>query len=308
MKEICVVHLVRASNGIKPFQRFLESYRINPGGIEHDLMIVFKGFDHQNNTQEYCELLKPYDHITFHVLDEGYDITAYFTVTKCYSEHYQYFCFLNSFSIIQDYEWLRKLYENISKLNVGLVGATGCWNSNNTNARAWFNGLPEEIRSKKDIKSWKNIEVAQTNESIFYKLFAYWKAVVYLSGQILKNIYFLIHYNPFPNYHLRTNTFMISGKDMCSLEKPNIKSKRDAYKFESGKLSLTLQIIKMGKKPLIVGKDGIGYEKELWNKSRTLWSFEQENLLVADNQTMDYQNGTKEKRRTLSLVAWGKVY
>ncbi len=91
-------------------------------------------------------------------------------------------------------------------------------------------------------------------------------------------------------------------------EKPNIKSKRDAYKFESGKLSLTLQIIKMGKKPLIVGKDGIGYEKELWNKSRTLWSFEQENLLVADNQTMDYQNGTKEKRRTLSLVAWGKVY
>ena len=43
-KEVCVVHLVRAHNGVGPFARFLKSYEINRGGMEHDLLIVFKGF------------------------------------------------------------------------------------------------------------------------------------------------------------------------------------------------------------------------------------------------------------------------
>ena len=47
MKELCLVHLARACNGIEPFRRFLDSYRDNPGGIDHDLLVVFKGFERQ---------------------------------------------------------------------------------------------------------------------------------------------------------------------------------------------------------------------------------------------------------------------
>ena len=130
MKELCVVHLVRAHNSIELFRRFLESYRQNPGAIEHDLLIVFKGFGQPQDTAEYRELLAPFRYATLDVSDEGFDITAYFAAVNRYSEHYRYFCFLNSYSVILDYNWLRKLHENISKPGVGLVGATGSWNSN----------------------------------------------------------------------------------------------------------------------------------------------------------------------------------
>jgi hypothetical protein len=308
MKELCVVHLVRAHNGIEPFRRFLESYKTNSGGIEHDLLIVFKGFDHHQDTTKYLELLTPFIYEALNVPDEGFDIAAYFVVVKRYSDQYRYFCFLNSFSVIQDREWLMKLYENILQPDAGLVGATGCWNSNKNNARAWFRGLPAEIYRKREIKNWETLEVLTPEESYLYTVKAYWKAAFFLSRQIWRHLYSLIYFDSFPNYHVRTNTFMILGELMNSLEYPIIKSKMDAYKFESGRKSLTLQIIKKGKKTLIVGKDGIGYDKEIWHKSRTFWSFDQENLLVADNQTIKYQNGTKEKRQYLSLIAWGKVY
>src|SRR5665213_1673531 len=40
----CVVHLVRAANGIEPFRAFLESYVRHPAGLQHELVLLFKGF------------------------------------------------------------------------------------------------------------------------------------------------------------------------------------------------------------------------------------------------------------------------
>lgn len=97
MKELCVVHLVRAYHSIEPFRCFLESYRQNPGVIEHDLLIVFKGFGQPQDIAEYHELLAPFRYTTIDVSDEGFDITAYFAAVNRYSEHYRYFCFLNSY-------------------------------------------------------------------------------------------------------------------------------------------------------------------------------------------------------------------
>jgi hypothetical protein len=34
--EVCVVHLVRACNGIEPLKRFLTSYTQHPAGMKHD--------------------------------------------------------------------------------------------------------------------------------------------------------------------------------------------------------------------------------------------------------------------------------
>jgi len=36
--------LVRKKNGIEPFQSFLASYLGNSAGIDHKLLIVYKGF------------------------------------------------------------------------------------------------------------------------------------------------------------------------------------------------------------------------------------------------------------------------
>jgi hypothetical protein len=284
MKQICVVHLVRAHNGIEPFRHFIESYRANPGGVEHDLLIVFKGFNQPQDTAEYRELLSPFDYSTLDVSDEGFDVTAYFAAAKRYAEEYRYFCFLNSFSVIQDSGWLNKLYAQISRPGIGLVGATGSWQSHRGRAKLWQIPLYVLIHQYRK-----------------YGYKACWKisAASFQFGQLLWDC------NPFPNYHVRTNAFMISCETVKKIECRKMKSKLDAHRFESGKNGLTSQILKMGKTILVVGKDGIGYEKEKWHDSRTFWNVDQENLLVADNQTRDYQCGEADRRRYLSNIAWG---
>ena len=60
----------------------------------------------------------------------------------------------------------------------------------------------------------------------------------------------------------------------------------------------------MGMRVVIVGRDGKAYEKEEWNRSGIFWQGEQENLLVADKQTLRYQFGDERERRYLRHFAW----
>ena len=290
MKELCVVHLVRAHNGTEPFRRFLDSYRDNPGGIEHDLLIVFKGFERPEHAEEYRKLLAPFPHLSLEISDEGFDITAYFKAVEHYSEQYRYFCFLNSFSVILYPEWLKKLHDHIVRPGVGLVGATGSWMSHNPWGRILqFKKIRFEIRG-----NTTSGEVPRIGKRVKHNLI------------IIKKLLVLpVHFSRYPNHHLRTNTFIISSENFNKVKFLPIKSKMDAYKFESGKNGLTHQILGLGKQVLVVGKDGIGYDMASWNKSKTLWQSEQENLLVSDNLTRDYQNGSPERRAFLSFCAWG---
>ncbi|MBC7490418.1 MAG: hypothetical protein H7240_11080 [Glaciimonas sp.] len=288
MKEICVVHLVRAQNGIEPFMRFLESYRDNRGDIEHDFLVVFKGFEKPSDKDPYFSLIEPFQYFSFDIPDIGFDITAYFSAAKKYAGQYRFFCFLNSFSVILRCDWLSKLYENIIQPGVGMVGATGSWQSINPWGR---------ILQRRRMRFNKNSTMGLT--------LCIWDRVKYGLVVIWRYVYFPIIFHPFPNYHLRTNSFMISGEVMMKLTLPTIKTKIDAYKFESGKKSLTRQVLNIGNEVLIVAGDGVGYRMKFWNKSKTFWQADQENLLVADNQTRSYQNAAMEQRRFLSFMAWG---
>lgn len=305
MKELCVVHLVRASNDLNSFRIFLESYCTHPGGVEHDLLIVFKGFDKQHYLKRYKALLSTVEYKTLHVSDHGYDITAYLSAVDHYVDRYRYFCFLNSHSVIQDAHWLRKLHDGISSPEVGLAGATGSWNSNFAAARSWLNDAYKEIlqlpRSQFGTIAASDSSITTRpikNNFLSVKVPRFFR-------NVWNNVRLLVYFSPFPNYHVRTNTFIISGKLMRSIKFPLIRSKMDAYRYESGKNGLTLQLLNMGKKVVVVGKDGIAYEKEDWHKSKTFWCSNQENLLVADNQTRDYQEGTPARRSYLASIAWG---
>src|SRR3546814_15039136 len=109
MTDICVVHLVRAVNGTEPFARFLESYKKNPGGVPHDLLIVFKGFDTEESLEEFRGLLIGIEYKELRVSDEGFDLTVYLVAAKKFN--YIFFCFLNSNSVIRDPVWLAKMYK-----------------------------------------------------------------------------------------------------------------------------------------------------------------------------------------------------
>lgn len=65
-----------------------------------------------------------------------------------------------------------------------------------------------------------------------------------------------MHFDHFPNYHIRTNGFIIACDTMLKIHRGSLLTKMGAYRLESGKNSITKQIERMGLKSVVVGKDG----------------------------------------------------
>ena len=283
MSEICVVHLVWAPLGLAPFSEFITSYRENQGGLEHQLVIVFNGFDTERGLDEYDALL---DHVAYRSLvmpQPTFDLPAYFAAAKSFK--YKYFCFLNSYSIILDADWLVKMYNHASREGVGLVGATGSYESR-------YSCFIRMARS------------ARPPLSILRPRALLWQ----LSAEYHKQreaLRFRCYFDPFPNYHIRTNAFMLSRDVMLKLKAGPMRVKLDAERFESGKQSMTRQIFAKNLDALVVGRDGRAYKKEEWFESRTFRSGEQSNLLISDNRTRQYSTADPDTRKLLSEFAWG---
>ena len=82
--------------------------------------------------------------------------------------------------------------------------------------------------------------------------------------------------------------------------------KWDAWRFESGRESMTRRLESHGLNVLVVGRDGVAYRKDDWANSFTFRSGGQANLLVADNRTRQYADAGNEDRRRLNTLAWGE--
>jgi hypothetical protein len=267
MNKVCVVHLVRQGNPVGALNNFLESYEAKTAGMPHDFLILFKGFS-VDLPNEYRNLLSRFTYRSMFTPDVGFDITPYFQAVHDY--RYEYFVFLNSFSVILGTDWMAKMFRHVTMPNVGAVGATGSWETQ-------YGLSPGQKSRTRLIGALKQLRALVFRDSIPL----------------------------FPNYHLRTNSFMAPRELLLKICVPLIKNKKDAHAFESGPSSFTRQIIAMNKRVLVTGSDGRFYEKESWPCSGTFRQAEQENLLIADNQTYRYQMGDLEMRRRLSIVAWG---
>ncbi len=98
---------------------------------------------------------------------------------------------------------------------------------------------------------------------------------------------------------------MIMRETMLRIRRGKLLTKMQAYKLESGKYGITKQMEWMGFRPMVVGKDGKGYEKSEWNISSTFWRGVQENLLISDNQTRRYDTETSDLKQQWEFFAWG---
>ena len=104
---------------------------------------------------------------------------------------------------------------------------------------------------------------------------------------------------------VRTNAFMASRETLARVHIGPVFFKLSAFVFESGRDSLTNQLMRLGLRPVLVGRDGTGYEKEQWHVANIFRQGNQENLLIADNQTDLYAAAGAEDRVELSRLAWG---
>lgn len=265
---IGVVHLVWAPLGPEPLREFVRSYHAHVCGTEHELTILLNGAGPAGPVtsparEALLAELNETEHRLISLERPVLDLVAYGLVAQRL-EH-ERLCFLNSYSVIFASDWLGHLDLALEDSTVGLVGASGSWESQSEwirgRARHWPRQLAELPRSRRD-------------------------------------------YPRFPNPHLRTSTFMLDRALLLEMGLERAADKRATYLLESGRRSITRRVQEQGLRAVVVGRDG-RYDVDEWPASNTFRSGDQENLLVADNQTRDYEMASASRRRRLSRDTWG---
>jgi hypothetical protein len=317
LADIGVVYLYRFAEGELPVQTFLDSYRAHPAGIEHDLHVIFKGFPDRRSLTSAKALFVGLPINAIELEDKGYDIGSYFSAAKVVSN--LRLIFFNTFTELLADDWLKKFDKALSAPGVGLVGATGSWQSHSSGYEAIIRRVCHRIvhplefleeiftdaRQAKDARGFQVGEVSQIihRADETRRVVRLGRAFYYLV-RVHKYALYLFEYGRYPNPHIRTNAFMIERRRFLSLQVSSFETKSNVYKFESGRRSMTKQIIAQGLKPIVVDRGGNVYDISEWKTSSTFWVDQQTNLIIADNRTRDYAKGSHELRARLTDSAW----
>jgi hypothetical protein len=276
------VHLVWPPLGIDTFSNFISSYCKYNSGYPHELVLLFNGIQTQKELSPYLKIADD-KKVKYSILahaQPAQDLDAYFWAAEQLNT--KHLLFVNSYTEFMYDNWLSKYMQHSMFDDIGLIGATGSWES-------YFRSVFIDNNLK-----WERHKSFQQNfrkYKLLVKSFVYWRFL----------------FPDFPNPHVRTNAFMISRELMRSLKHEPLKNKMAAFKFESGVNGLTVQVMKKGLRPILIDKNGNAYSINEWKHASIFWSSEQENLLISDNQTRKYEFGDDKTRQWLSLHAWGKA-
>ncbi|WP_316189683.1 glycosyltransferase family A protein [Bradyrhizobium sp. SZCCHNS1054] len=328
MNDVAVIYLARLAEGFQPIEGFLRSYREHPAGIPHDLIILAKGFEKPGHFAALQALLGDVPHRVIAVDDDiGFDIHAY----KAGIENVENatICCMNTFTTLRTDDWLKKLYDNFNKPDVGIVGATGSYESLYSSFKItqqihWFlhssAAMNRELARRfkwllppdgSDVRALTSVYVRarrmlgdfirrRPSTARMSRQFAGPWATVLQPGSGLVAIR---DFPAFPNPHIRTNVFMTSRKDFVSAPLED-KTKIACCRLESGPAGLTTSLRQRGLAALVVGANGKGYDIEQWPNSRCFRSGQQDNLLAEDNQTAAFGTYSAEEQKSLLDMTW----
>jgi hypothetical protein len=313
---IAVVHLVWGPLGAVPLREFLASYRRHEAGVEHELVMLFNGVSEESRPVLQAEL-EGVEHRLLMTAEPMQDLAAYaYAAGRLECER---LCFLNSHSRILVPDWLAMLDHALDQPRAGLVGATGSWASVHSavlNAfllpNTYRHIIPKRSVTREQMRAIEHeLEAARKpgggeatppselpRRTLSNSVLSTLKSFRPMPEQLLR-------FEPFPAHHVRTNAFMLERSIFAAVRMGRVARKMDAYLLESGRASLTRQVQGMGLRTLVVARDGAFYDHEQWPASGTFWQGDQQELLVADNQTRSYTNGGIDRRRVLSAFAWG---
>jgi hypothetical protein len=277
-EELGVVHLVWAPLGPEPVRSFLRSYHAHPAGIAHELVVVLNGAPVAAPpsggggggalTREGLAAELAGVEHRLIVLEAPVIDLAAYGLAARALPHPR-LCFLNSHSVILAADWLAILVRALDDPGTGLAGATASWESQSQWIRGRARHWPYQLA---------RLRAARRD------------------------------YPRFPNPHIRTTAFMIERANLLAMNLDAARDRRDAYLLESGRRSITRQILERALRAVVAGRDGRAYGVKDWAASRTYRSGEQDNLLVADRRTADWQRASPRLRRRLSRDAWGEHY
>jgi len=272
--NIAIIYLYRFDIPEEKFEKFIKSYKKYKPNLDHELIIIFKGC-REYLIKKRMAFLKYYKINTVIKIykDIGKDIYTYYKIAN--EIDYKYLLFFNSHSEIMQKNWLNFLYSYIQLNQVSLVGCSASF------------GTPIIIN--------KN----GSGKNNFYKILKnfYHK---------LRNLFLLKYFKVFPNFHIRTNGFIIEKDILLKITHKNLKKKINCHIFEHGKNSLTNQILNLNRKVIVVDKMGKFYDQDNISQSKIFWGSRQNDILVADNQTNLYAKSSAKRKNELRFYAWGK--
>lgn len=298
---IGVVHLVWGPLGDAPLRRFLASYREHDAGAEHELVVLFNGVDRAQRGA-LLEALEGVEHRLLQTEQPMQDLPAYAWVGGRL-EH-ERLCFLNSYSTILVHGWLAKLDRALERPRAGLVGASGSWGSIRSYLRfsLGLGGPYAKVFEDRRATIATLEAIAEGRETATPKRRRI--PVLTYGAAVLDQAH---GFTTFPAHHVRTTGFMLSRELFASLRMPPVERKNDAYRLESGRRSISAQVVKRGLDLLVVDRDGRSFGAGGWAASRTFWQGAQEQLMIADNQTASYEQGDAAVRDVLARYAWGAL-
>ncbi len=333
--SIAVLYLARKAEGIDAFRSFIQSYITYPAGIEHDLVVIFKGYEGEEDLKSARAEFALLTYISIELPDEGFDLGSYLETAKNLT--HEYICCFNTFSKILSTDWLKKFYSHIVQPNVGIVGATGSYEGMQTSITLiqkviWLSSqltIDEKERARlekyfsfifspsSDPIKKKNSVLSACKQQIksAIKNTLLWQKPCNLEQQYEKwwektqkigDIAALCTLPPFPNPHIRSNAFMTKRNRFLTFVRKPFITKINACHFESGPEGMTQQVLRAGLHARIVGKNGTGYDVENWSSSATFRLDDQSNLLIADNQTLFFTRADEDTRLIHTWTSWGE--
>lgn len=295
--SVGVFYLYRFAEGELHARTFLESYCAHPAGTKHNLHVILKGFPDGKSVQSARALFDSVGANPIELDDTGYDIGSYIAAAKRASD--DQLLFLNTFSEILADHWLLHLHNALNGPGVGLVGATASWQSLSSAYTAaalrfthWLRHPRAYVKSHFESRDGRGGPATVRRRSL---------GDIFSKIRGLADIY---EFGSYPNPHLRTNAFMIEKDRFLAMRHTPFRRKADVYKFESGRRSLTSQVLAANLKVLVVDRNGHGYDLEDCRSSSTFWSGNQDNLMISDNMTRKYAFGDPELRHLLENYAW----
>lgn len=291
-----VVHLVWGPAGHEPFEQFLSSYERHDAAAEHDLVLLYNGFDGPDELAAYRYRVDGLGAIEIVLQQRCLDLLAYLAAAR--ELPHERVCFMNSYSEILAPGWLGMLCAALEADGAGAAAASGSWASHRSFALSLLrlpNGYRGTLGERRLMNPALRSVSAAPKVGLAHRIV---RAATGLPREIAG-------YAGFPAAHLRTNSIAISRELLLSLHAGALDSKNATYRFEAGRSSLTAQLLGRNLSALVVARDGAARAPADWPDADVFWQGAQSRLLVADNQTRQYDNANAAVREALSRYAWG---
>lgn len=291
-----VVHLVWGPAGRDPFEAFLSTYERHDAGVEHDLVLLYNGFDGPDELSAYRRRASRLGAQEIVLPARSLDLPAYLAAARELS--HERLCFMNSYSEILAPGWLGLLDAALQDRRAGAAAATGSWGSQLSYELFQLGAPGAYARAFRSRRVAREVmyELAGTPPAGAVRAWLYTLLMAGLRSRTM---------GLFPVPHLRTNAFLVDRELFCSLRTGPVVTKRHAYRLESGRRSITVQLRACGLTPVVVDRTGAARGPDEWHSADVYAQSDQEDLIVADNQTRLYAGATTRQREVLSAFAWG---